>query len=77
MAAPGVILSHDVEEEWLDSEVECLVLQEQLGHETQALAVDLVFLSVNLEDRRLPAAVDLPARGVTPRTQSLQNTTSS
>ena len=41
MAAGVVRLRHDVEEEGLHVVVQRLVVQEQLGQETQVLAVDL------------------------------------
>ena len=44
-----VILSHDIEEERLHNKVESLVLQKKLGHETDTLAVNLVFLTVYLK----------------------------
>ena len=50
MTASRVKLCHDVEKKRLDSEVESLVLQEEFGHEAEALAVDLVFLSIHLKD---------------------------
>ena len=50
MTASRVKLCHDVEEKRFDSEVESLVLQEEFGHEAEALAVDLVLLSIHLKD---------------------------
>ena len=41
MAAGVVCLGHDVEEEGLHVVVQRFVVQEQLGQETQVLAVDL------------------------------------
>ena len=67
MTATGVILSHDVEEEWLDCEVEGLVLQKELCHEAQALAVDLVLLPIHLKHRLLwYIHVDLSAWWIAP-----------
>lgn len=44
-----VILCHDIEEKWLNSEIESLVLQKQLRHQTQALTVDFVLLAIYLK----------------------------
>ena len=51
-----VDLAQDVEEEGVDVEVERLVVEKQLGHETQVLAVELVLAAINLEhgQRALP-----------------------
>ena len=49
MAALLVHLSQDVEEEWLHIKVECLVVQEELGHEAEVLAVDLVVTAIHLK----------------------------
>ena len=73
MTATGVILSHDVEEEWLDCKVEGLVLQKELCHEAQALAVDLVLLPIHLKHRRLAVAVDLSTWWMAPGTQRLND----
>jgi hypothetical protein len=48
VATPIVALSHDVEEEGFDVIVEGLVVQEELGHQAEVLAVDLVLLAVHL-----------------------------
>ena len=45
-----VHLRQDVEEEWLHVEVEGLVVQEELGHEAEVLAVDLVITAIHLKD---------------------------
>ena len=37
-----VHLSQYVEEKWFHVKVECLVVQEELGHQTEVLTVDLV-----------------------------------
>ena len=66
VAATRVKLCHDVEEEWLHSKVEGLVLQKEFCHEAQALAVHFVFLSVHLEHRSLAVPVDLSAWRVLP-----------
>ena len=42
MAALLVNLSQYVEEKWLHIKVESLVVQEEFGHETEVLAVDLM-----------------------------------
>ena len=72
MAALRVALRHDVEEEGLHVEVQCLVVEEELGHEAQALAVHLVQLSIHLEGGDLALAVDLVAGGVSPRADGLE-----
>jgi hypothetical protein len=48
VAAPIVALGHDVEEKGLHVIVEGLVIQEELGHQAEVLAVDLVLLAVYL-----------------------------
>ena len=72
VTALRVKLGHDVEEERLHIKVERLVLEEELGHETETLAVDLVLLPVHLKHRGLPVPVDLPAWRVTPRAHRLK-----
>lgn len=42
-------LSQDVEEERLYIEVECLVIQEEFGHQTQVLAVDLMVSAIHFK----------------------------
>ena len=49
MAALAVRLGHHVEEKGVHVEVERLVLQEQLGHETEVLTVNFEPFSVDLE----------------------------
>ena len=49
MAALLVHLSQNVEEERFHIEIECLVVQEEFGHEAEILAVDLVVTSVHLK----------------------------
>ena len=71
VTASRVVLCHDIEEKRLHCKVESFVFEEEFGHETEALAVDLVLLSVHFKHRRLPTSVDLSARWVTPRTQTL------
>ena len=75
MAATAVCLGHHVEEKGLNVKVECLVLQEQLGHEAEVLAVDFVFFSVHFEDRELVLAVDFVSRRVLPCADTLHNMT--
>ena len=67
-----VALRHDVEEKRLNVKVERLVIEEELGHQAQALAVHLVQLSVDLEGGDLALAVDLVAGGVAPRADGLE-----
>lgn len=61
-----VPLNEHVEEKWLHIKVECLVLQEQLGHEAEVLAVHLVLFPVNFEEGQAPMSVNLVARGMAP-----------
>ena len=49
MTALLVHLRQDVEEEGLHVEVERLVVQEELGHEAEILAEDLVVTAVDLK----------------------------
>ena len=71
MAATAVRLGHHIEEKWLNVEIECLVLQEQLGHQAEVLAVDLVFFSVHFEHGELVFAVDFVSRRVFPCADTL------
>ena len=64
MAAELVVGGKDVEEEGFDVVVERLVVEEELGEETQVLAVDLVGVAVHLEDGQVVASVDLVGRWV-------------
>lgn len=67
-----VPFSQHVEEEGLHIKVQCLVLQEELGHEAQVLAVHLVLLPVNLKEGQTFMSVDLIAWRVTPRADFLR-----
>ena len=62
----AVPLGQHVEEERLHVKVQSLVLQEELCHEAQVLAVHLVLLPIYLEERQPLVSVDLVARGMTP-----------
>ena len=50
MTSLGVGLSHDIEEERLNVEVECLVVEEQLGQKAQVLTELLVLIAIHLEE---------------------------
>jgi hypothetical protein len=50
MAAELVIFSHDVEEEWFHVVVKGFGAKEELGQETEVLAVDRVLTAVDLEE---------------------------
>lgn len=71
MSSLAVPLGQYVEEEWLHIEVESLVLQKQLGHEAQMLAVDLVFLPVYLKKRERLMSIDLIPGRMAPGTDFL------
>ena len=45
------LLTQDIEEEGIHVVIERLVIQEELGHQAQALAIDFVLLAVNLKNR--------------------------
>ena len=49
MAASTVRPCHHIEKKWLYVEIESLVFQEELGHETEMLTVHFVFLSVDFK----------------------------
>lgn len=53
MATFVVILGQDVEKEGLHVIVECLVVQEQLGQQTQVLTVDCAHVPINLLERSI------------------------
>ena len=77
MTASRVILRHHVEQERFDCEIQRLVLEEEFGHETEALAVHLVFLAVHLKHGGLTVTIDLSAGRMTPRTEGLVEQASS
>ena len=54
-----VHLAQDVEEERVHVEIQRLVVQEEFGQETEALAVKLKLLSVDFEDGEVSLPVDL------------------
>jgi hypothetical protein len=60
-----------IEEEWLHIKVKCLVLEEELSHEAEVLAVHLVLLSVHLKERDTLVAIDLVPGWVAPTTYPL------
>ena len=60
----GVALRHDVEQEWLHVEIQCLVVEEQLGQQTEVLSVLLVALPVHFKHRDLVLPIDLSTRWV-------------
>ena len=71
MSSLLVHLTQDVEQEWLHIKIKCFVVQEQLGQKTQVLAVDLVVCSIHLVDAEGPLAVNVAARGLSPRALTL------
>lgn len=66
VAALLVILGEDVEQKGLHIVVEGFVVQEQLGQQTEVLAVDLVGVAIHLEHGDVATAVDLGSRRVAP-----------
>ena len=73
MGPLAVPLSQHVEEERLHIKVEGLVLQEELGHEAEVLAVHLVLLPIHLEEGEPLVAVDLVTRWVAPAADVLED----
>ena len=67
VAALGVVLGQDVEEERLHVVVERLVIEEEFDEETEVLTVDLVGVAVHLEHRHAVPSVDLHPGRVAPR----------
>lgn len=63
---------HHVEQEWLDVVVQRLVVQEQLGQQTQILTVQLVLLAIHFEHRQATFPVYLVAGRLTPNALGLQ-----
>jgi len=59
-----VALGHDVEQEGLHVVIQSFVIQKELRHQAQILAIYLVPLSVHLEHGKRSAAVDLVAGGM-------------
>ena len=72
VAATPISLRHHVEEERVDIEIERFVLQEQLGHQTEVLAVDFVLFSVHFEYREMILAVNFISRRMLPRANTPQ-----
>ena len=66
VAALAIVLGQHVEEEGLHVVVEGLVIQKQLGEETEVLAVDLAGHAVHFEDGEVFVAVDFVGRRVKP-----------
>ena len=58
------VSSHDVEQEGVGVVIERLVIEKELGEETQVLRVGLVLAAVDLEEGDLLLPVDLVARRV-------------
>ena len=71
MGSSTVPLSQHIEQKRFHVKVESFVLKEQLGHETQVLAVHLVLLSIHLKEGEALVSVDLVARGMMPRADTL------
>ncbi len=67
-----VVLGENVEEERLDVVVQRLVVEEELGEQTQVLTVDLVRVAVHLEHGQVLAPVNLIRRRVVQTTLLLQ-----
>ncbi len=61
MGSLAVNLAQDIEQERRDVEVECLVIQEELGEQAKELTVQLVVLAVELIDGERAFPVDLLA----------------
>ena len=72
VAATTVRLCHHVEEERLHVKIECLVLQEQFGHQAEVLAVDFVLFSIHFKDGELVLTVDFVSRRMLPCADTLQ-----
>ena len=66
MASLGIVDGQDVKEKGLHIIIERLVVQEQLDQQTEILTIDLVGLSVHLEDGEAVLAVNLRAGGTAP-----------
>jgi hypothetical protein len=67
VATLAVVFGEDVEEEGLYIVIQSFVVQEQLGEKAKVLAVDLVGISIHLEDRDVATSVDLSGRRVAPQ----------
>ena len=61
MISHGIVLAEDVEVEGVDVVVQGLVIEEELGNETQVLAIGLLVLCVHLKHRDTVISVDLVA----------------
>jgi hypothetical protein len=55
-------LSQNIEHEWLNIKVERLVVEEELGEQTQALTVDLLVGAVHFVNAKRAVPVDVLAR---------------
>ena len=68
VAALGVVLGQDVEEERLHVVVERLVIEEEFDEETEVLTVDLVGVTIHLKYGHSVLPVDLDTRRMSPGT---------
>ena len=59
MATVLVAYGHNVKEEGLHIVVQSLVVQEELGNETQILAIDLLLLAIHFKHADFTVSVDL------------------
>lgn len=72
MRAVFIDLAENVEEKRLDVEVERLVVEEQLGEETEILTVDFVLPAVDFPDAESALAVDLFSKRLSVRAFALR-----
>ena len=63
----------NVEDEWFDVVIECLVIKEQLSQQTQVLAVDLRHIAINFKYGQVFLTIDFIARRMQQCTATLQN----
>lgn len=68
MTTLSVHFGQHVKPEWLNIEIQCLMIQKQFGQQAQVLTIDFMFTSVDLKQRAGPLPINLFPRRLSPRT---------
>lgn len=66
MISFAVTRRQHIEEERFDVIIQSLVIQKELRKQAEVLAVNLVSISIDFENRDFPAAIDFSARWIAP-----------
>jgi len=67
-----VVLSHDVEEKWLDVVIQSLTAEKELCEKTEILAIYWVLAAVDFKKREVAVSIDFVTRWVFGRTFELE-----